>query len=239
MTTKDDYYRFLKSAKAKRCGGLSGISHLTKNEMAQMAYKLGYSATDAGRRVYIAKNDPTLKEDKIEVKGRKATRRGQPRRQQQQEEKKEETWEEMKERGNKLKDEANKIIEKIQEKQETTERDLTKSKEWKQAIEKRSKAYDIIIKANKLRREKLGLPTIEEERRQKIEQLRKKKEAEEKKEKEEREARKKRRLEKEKKEKEEREKKEKKEREKKEKEKKKSNNGKKEDRLLKFFGNKK
>ena len=137
MTSKDDYYRFLKSAKAKRCGGLSGISHLTKNEMALMAGRLGFSPLDNNRRVYTANNDPTLKSGKIQIKGRKATRKGQTRRQQQQEEKKEETWEEMKARGQKLINEAEKIVEKVQKKQESTERDLTKSKEYKNAIEKK------------------------------------------------------------------------------------------------------
>ena len=234
MTTKDDYYRFLKSAKAKRCGGLSGISHLSKNEMALMAGRLGYSSLDTGRRVYSARNDPTLKEGKIEIQGRKATRkRGERRPQQQQEEKKEETWEEMKERGYKMKAEAEKIIEKVQKKQEGTERDLTKSKEYKDAIDLRTKATRIIREAMALKRQQQGLPTIEEERKRKMEKLKKEKEEKEKKEKEAREARRK-KAEEEKKRKE----KEKKEQEKKEREKKKSK-PKKPDRLLEFFGKKK
>ena len=233
MTTKDDYYRFLKSAKEKRCGGLSGISHLTKNEMALMASKLGFSPLDNARKVYTARNDPTLKEGKIEIKGRKATRK---RGERQQEEKKEETWEEMKERGKKLRDEANKIIEKLHKKQESTERDLTNSKEYKNAQENIMKSLRIMDDAEALRRQVLGLPTREEERKQKIEEARKRKEEREKKEKEKQEAR-------EKKEKE----KKRKEKEKKRKEEKKvtsKNNGKpkrqdRQDKLLEFFGKKK
>jgi hypothetical protein len=181
MTTKDDYYTFLKSAKAKRCGGLSGISHLTKNEMGQMAYKLGYSSLDAGRRVYTAKNDPTLKQERIEIKGRKATRKSQPRRQQQ-EEKKEETWQEIKARGQKMLQEGRDLMEKLHKKQETTERDLTKSKEFKKSHDLQRKGLSIMRDADILRRKVLKLPTIEEERKQKIEEARKRKEAREKKE---------------------------------------------------------
>ena len=181
MTTKQDYYQFLKSAKEKRCGGLSGISHLTKNEMAQMAYKLGYSATDIGRRSYIPKNDPTLKQERIEIQGRRATQKSQPRRQQQQEEKKEETWQEMKARGQKILQEGKDLMKKMYKKQETTERDLTKSKEFKKSHDLQRKGLSIMTDADILRRKVLGLPTIEEERKQKIEEAKKRKEARDKK----------------------------------------------------------
>jgi len=46
MTTKQDYYQFLKSAKEKRCGSLGSISTLKKDEMGTLATSFNQMTTD-------------------------------------------------------------------------------------------------------------------------------------------------------------------------------------------------
>jgi predicted acylesterase/phospholipase RssA len=181
MTTKNDYYNFLKSAKDKRCGVLGSISTLKKNEMATLARRLGYSALDPTKRLYSARNDPTIKENsQIQIERRTPTRTTSRPRRQQQEEKKEETWEEMKERANKMIKEGDKMTEEEQNRAERTGKDTTTSAKFKKAREIKSKGFKLLREANALRRQQAGLPTIEEERKRRAEKARKEKKEKEK-----------------------------------------------------------
>ena len=197
MTSKDELYTFLKSAKAKRCGGLSGISHLTKNEMSDMAYALGFSSIDNRRKVYTASNDPSLKKDVIQIKGRKKTKKTQATRPKQEEKKQEETWEDIKKRGLKMRSDSQKILDEINENAERTGRDMSSSNKYKNAKALGDKGFDLIQEADVLRRVKLGLPTIQEERKKKGEEAKKKRLLREKKEREQRDELKRKRKEKE------------------------------------------
>ena len=176
MTTKQDYYKFLKSAKEKRCGGLGSISTLKKDEMGRLARRLGYSALDPTKRLYSARNDPSIKEGNIDIQGRTPTRtRTTTTRQQPQEEKKEESWEEMKKRGRALVEKGDKMTAEEQDRAERTNKDTTTSAKYKKAREIKSKGFKLLREAETLRRQVLGLPSAEEERRRMAEENKKKK----------------------------------------------------------------
>jgi hypothetical protein len=177
MTTKQDYYQFLKSAKEKRCGSLGSISTLKKDEMGRLARRLGYSALDPTKRLYSARNDPSINENsQIQVERRTPTRtRRTTTRQQPQEEKKQESWEEMKKRGRALVEKGDKMTAEEQDRAERTNKDTTTSAKFKKAREIKSKGFKLLREAELLRRQEFGLPSIEEERRRKIEEAKKKK----------------------------------------------------------------
>jgi len=145
MTTKDTLYRFLKSAKQEKCKSLGAISSMNKQQMLTLAYKLGFSPTE-NRLVYNKNYDKSTSSNVTTTTRPRTTR---PRRQQQ-EEKKEETWQEMKQRALKIIDEAKKIMNKVSKKQDTTNRDLTKSKEYKNAIDMRMKGSKLLSQAREL-----------------------------------------------------------------------------------------
>ena len=136
MTTKETTYRFLKSAKNAKCKSLGAISSMNKQQMLTLAYKLGFSPTE-NRIVYDKKYDRLTNTSSSTT----TTTRRSTRRQSQQEEKKQdkETWQEMKKRGQKIVTEARKKMAEVQKKQESTNRDLTNSKEYKKATEMQMK----------------------------------------------------------------------------------------------------
>ena len=144
MTTKDTLYRFLKSAKQEKCKSLGAISSMNKQQMLTLAYKLGFSPTE-NRLVYNKNYDKSTSSNPITTRPRTTRLRRQP-----QEEKKEETWQEMKQRALKIIDEAKKIMNKVSKKQDTTNRDLTKSKEYKNAIDMRMKGSKLLSQAREL-----------------------------------------------------------------------------------------
>jgi len=150
MTTKDTLYRFLKSAKEAKCKPLGAISSLNKQQMLTLSYKLGFSPTE-NRLVYDKNYDKSTSSTSSTSSTNVTTRpRRTTRRRNRQQEKKEETWQEMEERGQKMIDEAKKIMNQVSKKQDRTNRDLTKTKEYKNAIEMRIKGSRIRSQAREL-----------------------------------------------------------------------------------------
>jgi len=150
MTTKETTYRFLKSAKNAKCKSLGAISSMNKQQMLTLAYKLGFSPTE-NRIVYDKKYDRLTNTSSSTT----TTTRRSTRRQPQQEEKKQdkETWQEMKKRGQKIVAEARKKMAEVQKKQESTNRDLTNSKEYKKATEMLMKGSKIKTEAKNLKKQ--------------------------------------------------------------------------------------
>jgi hypothetical protein len=177
MPTKEQLYTFVKSAKKAKCnqkGVCGAISSMSKSELVNIAYAIGFDPSQ-NRFTYNKQYDKSSSGNSSSSSSSSSSRTRTTRRQQ--EEKKEETWQEKKARGKEIEKEADKIIQQLTNKAQSMNKDLSSTKEWKNAIKLGDKGFNLIMEADKLRRQKLGLPTRQQEREQKRKEIEKKKKA--------------------------------------------------------------
>lgn len=165
MPTKEQLYTFVKSAKKAKCnhkGVCGAISSMSKDQLVQIAYSLGFDP-QRNRFVYNKNYDTSGSESKTEP-----TSTSRPRRQQRQEEKKEEIPF-TENSAKKLKKEIEALLNKINNIAERTGRDtgreinlLKKEKKKKQDL-----YYDIIEYLGKERKKQKQKQKEQEEKKKK------------------------------------------------------------------------